>query len=98
LSHIACGWRRTRPGTVATESVEQCLDRDEVGEGALAVDLDHGQVLAVLGLERRRSADVDELQRERLALQGFTDDDERLVAEVAAFRVIERDDGRGEPS
>src|SRR5687767_9160131 len=46
---------------------EACPKRgrfDEVGERALAVDLDHGKVLAVAGLELGVARDVDERELE----------------------------------
>jgi hypothetical protein len=75
----------------SAEPLEQVVDRDEVGEYQDAVDLDHRQMLAVGGLERRVAGDVDELQVERVPVARLRDDLERTLAEVAAWRVVDRD-------
>ena len=57
----------------------------------LAVDLDYGQPLAILGLKRGVAGNVDLFQLERL-VRGHRD--QRLagaLAQVAAGRVIEDD-------
>jgi hypothetical protein len=63
---------------------------DEIDEGALSVDLDDRQPLAVGGLEPRVAGDVHLL--ERLAALG--EDGARPLAEVAADRA-EENDSRG---
>ena len=90
MSHIACPSEAGR-GTVAAEPVEQGSDRDEVGERANAVDLDHGQVFAVGGLERGVATDVDDLQVEGVPAARLGDDLERAFTEVAARRVVDGD-------
>ena len=68
--------------------VERALDRDEVRERPHPVDLDHGQVLAVRGLQRLVAADVDELEVNSAGLEP-RDDLDRALAEVAALRVVD---------
>jgi hypothetical protein len=75
----------------SAEPLEQVVDRDEVGERADAVDLDHRQVLTVGGLERRVAGDVDELQVERVPVASLRDDLERTIAEVTSRRVVDGD-------
>jgi hypothetical protein len=64
---------------------------DEVDERALAVDLDHGEPLAVARLELWVAADVDLVE----GLAARREDVPGLVAERAAGRVIEDDPGYG---
>jgi hypothetical protein len=64
---------------------------DEVGERALPVDLDDGEVLAVAGLELEVAVDVDQLELEADLGLDLADDLERALAEPAVRRVIERD-------
>jgi hypothetical protein len=64
---------------------------DVVDEGALALDLDHGQPLAVARLELGIAGDVDLLELERAVLARGRDDRARPLAQVAAPRVVERD-------
>jgi hypothetical protein len=80
----------------SAEPLEQVVDRDEVGERADAVDLDHRQVLTVGGLERRVAGDVDELQVERVPVASLRDDLERTIAEVTPRRVVDRDSSQGD--
>jgi hypothetical protein len=71
---------------------------DEVDEGSLAVDLNHRQPLAVLGLELVVAADVDFLELERHLGTCFVEDGAGALAEVTALCVIEpdlRDRSRG---
>ena len=84
-----------RRGTVTAKAVEQAVDRDEVRERANAVDLDHGEKLAVFSLERGDTADVDELETERRSCLCIADDLECALAEMAALRVVERDSAQG---
>jgi hypothetical protein len=60
---------------------------DEVDEGPLPADLDHGEPLPILGLEPRVAADVDLLER----LAAGRQDLPGLLAERAAGSVIEDD-------
>src|SRR3954465_4687169 len=64
----------------------------EVDERALAVDLDDREPLAVARLELRVARDVDLAQLERPPDAHLADDGARPLAEVAALRVVERDD------
>ena len=64
---------------------------DVVGEGALALDLDHRQPLAVASLELGIAADVDLLELERMARTHFVEHGSRPLAEVAAGRGEEGD-------
>jgi hypothetical protein len=67
------------------------IRRDEVGERALALDLDHREQLAVLGLQLGLSADVDLLELEaELGLRRL-DDTARRRAQVAALGGVEDD-------
>ena len=68
---------------------------DEIREGALAVDLDHRQPFAVLGLERLVAGDVDLLELEALVGLRGEDDPFRRLAEVAARGRVEDDAGYG---
>jgi len=73
------------------DSSSKGLGIDVVDEGALAVDLDHRQPLAVAGLELGVAADVDlaELEAEVVACLG--DDRAGPLAEVTALRVVDDD-------
>ena len=62
---------------------------DVVDEGALAVDLDDRQPLAVARLELGVAGDVDFLELERAVVPRRRDDRARPLAEVAALRVVE---------
>jgi hypothetical protein len=64
---------------------------DVEDEGALSPDLDHGQPLAVAGLELGIAGDVDLLELERAVLPRGRDDRARPLAQVAALRVVDRD-------
>ena len=64
---------------------------NEVGERALAVDLDDREPLAVPGLELRVAADVDLLVVERELRTGGLDHAPRGRTEVAPLRVVEDD-------
>jgi hypothetical protein len=69
---------------------------DVVGEGALALDLDHGQPFAVAGLELGIAADVDLDELERMRGAHVLEHRARPLAEVAAGRSEQRDaDGYG---
>jgi hypothetical protein len=68
---------------------------DEVREGALAVDLDHRQPLAVLGLERLVVGDVDLIELEALVGLSGEYDPLRRLAQVAARSGIKDDAGYG---
>ena len=70
------------------------LGMDVVGEGALAVDLDHGEPLAVARLEARIAADVDLDEVERPPRPHLLEDRASTLAEVATLRPVE-DDARG---
>src|SRR4051812_44083278 len=65
----------------------------EVDERALAVDLHHREPLAVPRLELGVAGDVDLAQLERPPGPHLADDGARTFAEVAALRVVQRDDG-----
>jgi hypothetical protein len=62
-----------------------------VDEGALAVDLDHGQPLAVPRLQLGVAADVDLSQLEAELVARLRDDRPGPLAEVTALRVVEDD-------
>jgi hypothetical protein len=68
---------------------------DEVGERALAVDLDDRKPLPVAGLEVRVAADVDLLELEAELVPGGLDDTPRGRTEVAPLGVEEDDAGYG---
>ncbi len=72
---------------LAAESVR----RDEVGERLLAVDLDHGQELAVAALQLRIPGDVDLRELERLVGANGLEHTARGRAQVAVGRVVEDD-------
>ena len=76
------------------EPVGQAIGRDEVGERADAVDLDHRQVLAIRRLERGIATDVDELEVEGVTVAHLGDDLDRAFAEVTAGRVVDGDAAR----
>jgi hypothetical protein len=69
------------------------IDLDVVGEAPPAVDLDHGEPLAVLGLERLVARDIDLAEPEaELGLAG-SDLGQRPFAEVAPLGVVDDDVG-----
>ena len=78
-----CGQRIPEPGF-----------RDVVDERAPAVDLDHGQKLAVPRLEGRIPADVDLRQLELDVRAHGVDRRARTVAEMAPLRGVEDDANR----
>jgi hypothetical protein len=57
-------------------------------------DLDDGNPLAVLRLERRIAVDLDLTQREAELVASLIDDAAGCLAEMAARRAVERDLGR----
>jgi hypothetical protein len=69
------------------------IDLDVVREAAPSVDLDDGEPLAVLGLQRRVAGDVDLAEPEpEVGLEG-PHLRQRPLAEVAAVRVVDDDVG-----
>jgi hypothetical protein len=70
-------------GQFATQS----FDRDPIHEGALAVDLDYRQPLAVRRLQRGVAGDVDLVVRDAFGVERFS----RALAEVATRRRVEND-------
>ena len=68
---------------------------DVVDEGARALDLDHGQPLAVARLELGVARDVDLLELERHLLAHGRDDPAGPLAEVTASGVVKGDAGYG---
>jgi hypothetical protein len=66
-----------------------------VGEGPLAVDLDHGQPLAVARLEVRFTGDVDLLELEGLLAAQLGQLRSRALAEMAVGGVVEGDPDYG---
>ena len=68
---------------------------DVVDEGALTLDLDDAQPLAVARLEPGIAGDVDLLELERAIRTRGRDDRARPLAQVAALRVVDRDLGTG---
>jgi hypothetical protein len=66
-----------------------------VDEGSLAVDLDHGEPLAVTGLERGIPADVDLLELELVLLPKRCERAPGTLAEMTAFGVVEDDSRYG---
>ncbi len=68
---------------------------DVVREAPPAVDLDHRQPGAILGLERGIARDVDLPELEAQAFLSVANDLERPLAEVAALRVVDDDARRG---
>ena len=62
-----------------------------VGEGPLAVDLDHGQPLAVARLQLGVAADVDLDEVEPPLRPHLLEDGASALAEVAALRSVEDD-------
>jgi hypothetical protein len=64
---------------------------DVVREAAPAVDLDDGQPLPILRLERRVAADVHLAQLEAELVPQRPHLRERALAQVAAFRVVDDD-------
>ena len=75
-----------------SQSPPQCVRLDEVGEGPLAVDLDHRDRLAVGRLELRVASDVDLLE---VLAADLAHDLERPLAEVAAVGVVDADAAQG---
>jgi hypothetical protein len=72
---------------LCSEFATQRFDRNPIDEGALAVDLDDGQPLAVGRLELGDVRDVDLAVVDAFGLERFT----RTLAEVAALRRVEND-------
>jgi hypothetical protein len=70
---------------------------DVVHEDPLSVDLDHGQPLAIPGLEGGIPADIDLLEVKGNIFPGLLDDPTGALAEVAPFRVVQDDLRRGRP-
>jgi hypothetical protein len=70
---------------------EENIAIDEVHEGALAVDLDDGEPLAVLRFELFVAADVDLPELERHLGTDILEHTTGALAEVAALSVVERD-------
>ena len=68
---------------------------DEVDEGSLPVDLDHGQPFPVARLELRVAANVDLLQLETELVTHSGDRLPSPLAEMAADRVVDDDLGYG---
>ena len=68
---------------------------DEVDEGALSVDLDDWQPLAILRFELLVAADIDLLELERRLGADVLEDAASSLAEMAALCVVERDPGYG---
>jgi hypothetical protein len=68
---------------------------DEVHEGALAVDLDDWEPLAVLRFELFVTADVDLPELERHLGADILEHGAGALAEVTALRVVERDPAYG---
>ena len=77
------------------EAPPQRFGVNEVGEGALAVDLDDRKPLSVASLELGVARDVDLLELERLVGTRRIQDPPRRRAEMAAGRVVEDDAGYG---
>ena len=71
------------------------LGLDEVGERALAVDLDDRKPLAIAGLEVGVTADVDLLELEAELLPGRLENTPRGGTEVAPLGVEKGDAGYG---
>jgi hypothetical protein len=71
------------------------LGLDVVRAATPAVDLDDGQPLPVLGLERRVAADVHLAQLEAELVPERPHLGERALAQVAALRVVDDDFGYG---
>ena len=67
----------------------------EVGEGALAVDLDDGQPLSVASLELGVAGDFDLLELERLVGTSGLEHSPRGRTEMTAGGVVEDDAGYG---
>jgi hypothetical protein len=65
----------------------QRFDRNPIDEGALAVDLDDRQPLAVCRLQRRVAGDVDLAVRDIFGVERLA----RELAEVAVLRRVEDD-------
>jgi hypothetical protein len=86
---------RNPSSRLCKDPLAERLGVDEPGEGALAVDLDDRQVLAVPRLELRIAADVDHLELERHLAPDGVDGLERRVAEVAAGSGVDADAGYG---
>ena len=94
---VACvGWLQSAVGTASLCDLPAKRVRlDEVGERALAVDLDHRQPLPVAGLQLAVAVDADLLEPEPELLAGGAYDALRGGAEVAALGVVEDDAGYG---
>ena len=68
---------------------------DEVDEGALSVDLDDWQPLAILPFELFVAADIDLLELERRLGAYVLEDAASSLAEMTALCVVERDPDYG---
>ena len=79
-------------GEPSAQSPPQRVRLDEVGEGPLAVDLDHRDRLAVGRLEPGIAPDVDRLE---LLAADLAHDLERPLAEMAALGVVDPDPAQG---
>ena len=73
----------------------ESVDLQVIREPAPAVDLDHGEPLAVLGLERLVAADVHLAQGEIELLLQLPQPCNGDLAEVAPLRVVDDDFGYG---
>ncbi len=62
-----------------------------VDEGALTVDLDHGQPLTIRRFQLRVPTDVDLLEVERKLAAHLLEDRAGTLAEVTALRVVQPD-------
>ena len=93
----ASGLSATAGRTVASvgEAPPERVRVDEVRERALPVHLDHGNALAVTGLELRVGADIHELELETELGLERTHELERAPAEVAVRGVEDPDRGYG---
>jgi hypothetical protein len=77
--------------TLCAETAEECGAVDVVDEGALSVDLDHGQPLAVPRLELRVAADVHLPEVELVLPSKLCERAPRTLAEVTAFGGVDDD-------
>ena len=73
------------------QTAAQGVRRDVIDERPLAVDLDHGQPLAVARLELRIARDVDLLEREGHLRAYLVEDRPRPLAQVAPGGGVEDD-------
>lgn len=74
-----------------SEAVEQRIGGDEVRERSDAVDLDHRERRAVVGLEPFVTRDVDHLDLERHDRLHLADDGKCLLTEMAALGTVQLD-------